>query len=401
MALRDVVQVVREACTAPKTPTVDVHAQSSPAPAAALLTTARPGRYPELPTEAVAEATDIVPHYHQNLCCAALSIVVYGASGDLAKKKTFPALFNLYCRGLVPRHANIIGFARSSYTSDEFRERVAEAIKININDAKLGLVSKFLSHIYYISGPYVMLCLLFVFAFLFIYLFMYNISYDDAAAYIKLNDKLCSLEAASNKQIPGNRMFYFAIPPSTYEIVANTMVPHVTSAGGFVRCVLEKPFGKDLESSRKLAHNLHAVLDESHLYRIDHYLGKEMVQNLLVVRFGNRVFSPIWNREHIENVIISFKEPFGIDGRAGYFDDVGIIRDIMQNHLLQILCLVAMDRPVSMSSEHVRDEKVQILKHILPLRKQDLVIGQYVSDDAKIHKSYRQERDINPEYVDQ
>jgi glucose-6-phosphate 1-dehydrogenase len=141
------------------------------------------------------------------------------------------------------------------------------------------------------------------------------------------------------------------------------------------------------------------VLDESQLYRIDHYLGKEIVQNLLVIRFGNTVFSPLWNKQYIDNVMITFKEPFGIESRAGYFDGMGIVRDIMQNHLLQILSLVAMERPLSMNSESIRDEKVYILKHVAPLKLEDIVVGQYGRDADGVHKAYREEEDVKHDSI--
>jgi len=155
-------------------------------------------------------------------------------------------------------------------------------------------------------------------------------------------------------------------------------IKHGASAkNGWTRVIVEKPFGNDLESSDKLSEDLAALFSEEQLFRIDHYLGKEMVQNLMVLRFANTIWEPLWNRHHIKNVKITFKEDFGTEGRAGYFDTFGIIRDVMQNHLMQILSLVAMECPVSLASEDVRDEKVRVLRSIAPLTVNDVVLGQY------------------------
>ncbi|XP_010015302.1 PREDICTED: glucose-6-phosphate 1-dehydrogenase [Nestor notabilis] len=146
------------------------------------------------------------------------------------------------------------------------------------------------------------------------------------------------------------------------------------------RVIVEKPFGRDLASSDALSAHLGGLFHEEQIYRIDHYLGKEMVQNLMVLRFGNRIFGPIWNRDNVACVVVTFKEPFGTEGRGGYFDDFGIIRDVMQNHLLQMLCLVAMEKPASTNPDDVRDEKVKVLKCISPVAPEDVVLGQYVGN---------------------
>ncbi|XP_021890346.1 LOW QUALITY PROTEIN: glucose-6-phosphate 1-dehydrogenase, cytoplasmic isoform-like [Carica papaya] len=204
-----------------------------------------------------------------------LSIIVLGASGDLAKKKTFPALFHLYRQGFLPSNeVHIFGYARSKISDDDLRKRLP-------------------------------------------------------------------------------------------------------NLGGWTRIVVEKPFGKDLESSEKLSSQIGELFDEPQIYRIDHYLGKELVQNLLVLRFANRMFLPLWNRDNIDNVQIVFREDFGTEGRGGYFDEYGIIRDIIQNHLLQVLCLVAMEKPVSLKPEHIRDEKVKVLQSVVPINDDEVVLGQY------------------------
>merc|ERR1712168_1210356 len=177
-----------------------------------------------------------------------------------------------------------------------------------------------------------------------------------------------------------NRLFYLALPPSVFEHVTTQLKETCMSPTGWNRIIVEKPFGKDSESSAVLADHLSSLFKEEQLYRIDHYLGKEMVQNLMTLRFGNRIFSPTWNRDNIASVVITFKEPFGTQCRGGYFDEFGIIRDVMQNHLLQILCLAAMEKPVTTSPDDIRDEKVKVLKAIPALSVSSCVLGQYEGD---------------------
>merc|ERR1712168_356491 len=177
-----------------------------------------------------------------------------------------------------------------------------------------------------------------------------------------------------------NRLFYLALPPSVFEHVTTQLKETCMSPTGWNRIIVEKPFGHDSESSAVLADHLSSLFKEEQLYRIDHYLGKEMVQNLMTLRFGNRIFSPTWNRDNIASVVITFKEPFGTQGRGGYFDEFGIIRDIMQNHLLQVLCLAAMEKPPSTSPDDIRDEKVKVLKAIPAIVMEDCVLGQYVGN---------------------
>uniref|UniRef100_A0A8V5GMZ2 Glucose-6-phosphate 1-dehydrogenase n=1 Tax=Melopsittacus undulatus TaxID=13146 RepID=A0A8V5GMZ2_MELUD len=182
--------------------------------------------------------------------------------------------------------------------------------------------------------------------------------------------------------------FGFARSPLTVELIRERTLPYLKV---WNRVIVEKPFGRDLASSDALSAHLSSLFREEQIYRIDHYLGKEMVQNLMVLRFGNRIFGPIWNRDNVACVVITFKEPFGTEGRGGYFDDFGIIRDVMQNHLLQMLCLVAMEKPASTNSDDVRDEKVKVLKCISPVALEDVVLGQYVGNPEgppEAHKGY-------------
>ncbi|KIH64967.1 glucose-6-phosphate dehydrogenase [Ancylostoma duodenale] len=194
--------------------------------------------------------------------------------------------------------------------------------------------------------------------------------------------KICHTTIVDIIAEPVNRLYYLALPPTVFEPVTSELKEHCMDNGdSWTRVIIEKPFGHDLESSTKLSNHLSKLFKEDQLYRIDHYLGKEMVQNLMVLRFGNRFLGPSWNRDNIASVTISFKENFGTKGRAGYFDTAGIIRDVMQNHLMQILTLVAMEKPASLNAEDIRDEKVKVLKAIKPVQLKDIVLGQYVANE--------------------
>ena len=217
-------------------------------------------------------------------------------------------------------------------------------------------------------------------------------AYDDGEAWQRLNALATQRESGFGIEAEANRLFYFAIPPSVFVAAGSCIRAEAMKAGGWHRVIVEKPFGHDSESSAKLAADLGSLFTEKQLYRIDHYLGKELVQNLMVLRFANSFLEPIWNRNYVSCVVISFKEPFGTDGRGGYFDKYGIIRDVMQNHLLQVLSLIAMEPPVkvtgSNSSEFIRDEKVKALRAIPPLKLEDVVLGQYTASKDGKQKGY-------------
>ncbi|EEC73539.1 hypothetical protein OsI_07937 [Oryza sativa Indica Group] len=293
-----------------------------------------------------------------------LSIVVLGASGDLAKKKTFPALFHLFQQGfLLSGEVHIFGYARSNISDDGLRERIRGYLK----GASDEHISQFLQLIKYVSG-----------------------SYNSGEGFESLNNAISENETSKNNK-PGSsrRLFYLALPPSVYPSVCKMIRSYCmnpSSHSGWTRVIVEKPFGKDLESAEELSAQLGELFNEQQLYRIDHYLGKELVQNLLVLRFANRLFLPLWNRDNIANVQIVFREDFGTEGRGGYFDQYGIIRDIIQNHLLQVFCLVAMEKPVSLKPEHIRDEKVKVLQSVTPIKHDEVVLGQYdgYKDDSTV-----------------
>ncbi|CAI5989821.1 unnamed protein product [Closterium sp. NIES-64] len=326
---------------------------------------------PHKPTSAAAAATAEGP----------LSIVIFGASGDLAKKKTFPALFNLFQHGFLPAgEIRIFGYARSPMTAEQLREKIKGYLKPKGDTAPAqDPVADFLSVVEYIHGPY-----------------------DGRDGYAKLQEAMLAFEnttaptATTSDSTTGTtsdsssgatrRLFYLALPPSVYPPVCAEVRRYCMNARGWTRVIVEKPFGRDLASAEALSGELGALFSEEQIYRIDHYLGKEVVQNLLVMRFANRFFVPLWNRENVANVQIVFREDFGTEGRGGYFDQYGIIRDIIQNHLMQVLCLVAMEKPVSVQPEDIRDEKVKVLRAIQPIREDEVVLGQYdgYTDDPTV-----------------
>ena len=299
--------------------------------------------------------------------------MVVGASGDLAVKKTFPALFSLYCNGLLPPHFIVAGFARSAMEAEQFKKKISAKFNPKADASKR---SAFLSTIFYHAGQY-----------------------DSPNDFASLAKELQSREAQLGDKKTANRIFYFAIPPNVFIPTARSIRAAALSRTGWNRIIVEKPFGRDLDSSAELGRDLGALFSEEEIFRIDHYLGKEMVQNLMVLRFSNRVFEPIWNHAYVNSVHITFKEDFGTQGRGGYFDHYGIIRDVMQNHLLQILSLVAMEAPASLSAEDVRDEKVKLLRSIRPIVRPDIVIGQYGADPKGAEGAYVQDPTVPSDSV--
>ncbi|XP_061592199.1 glucose-6-phosphate 1-dehydrogenase-like [Cololabis saira] len=305
----------------------------------------RPGVFTQLRRELYGEEQSSLSNTH--------TFIILGASGDLAKKKIYPTLWWLFRDGLLPDNTHFVGFARSDFTVEDIKAACLPYMKVT--DKEGDAVSAFFHKNSYLSGRY-----------------------DDGTSFEQLNRHLLSLPGGAN----ANRVFYLALPPTIYNHVSSNIRNHCMSSKGWNRIIFEKPFGRDFQSSQDLSAHLFSLFREDQIYRIDHYLGKEMVQNLMVIRFGNRIFGPIWNRTSVASVVLTFKEPFGTEGRGGYFDDFGIIRDVMQNHLLQMLCLVAMEKPASTSPGDVRDEKVKVLKCIAPVAMSDVVLGQYVGDPA-------------------
>jgi len=305
--------------------------------------------------EALALRKEVIGFMRQSSCFeGSLSIIVFGASGDLAKKKIYPVLWNLFRDGLLPACTQIIGYARSHLTPDQLASQIKPFIKVKPSEE--AQFKTFTSSLLYFAGLY-----------------------DQEASFQKLNDFVTQSEAQAGAH--ANRIFYLALPPSVFEPVTLNIRNTCMSPTGWSRIIVEKPFGKDSASSAALNNHLAKLFSEQQIYRIDHYLGKEMVQNMLILRFGNLFLSPIWNRDHVANVQISFKEDFGTKGRGGYFDEFGIIRDVIQNHLTQVLCMVAMEKPVSTSADDIRQEKVRVLKCIKPVTPADVITGQYVASN--------------------
>ena len=265
-------------------------------------------------------------------------------------------LIKKFRNGFLPQGIKIVGYARTKMDEKEYRKRVTSHFKGAEGPEGEKEVEEFLKFTSYISGQY-----------------------DQDDGYKELEKQLQEFEKDRDEC---NRVFYMALPPSVFIPVAQHLRKLNYPKKGIVRLIVEKPFGKDLESSRELQTVLEeAKWKEEEIFRIDHYLGKEMVKNLLILRFGNMFLSSTWNKSFISNIQITFKEPFGTEGRGGYFDEFGIIRDVMQNHLLQILTILAMERPVSFSPEDIRDEKVRVLRAIPPIEPKDVIIGQYTKSE--------------------
>lgn len=277
--------------------------------------------------------------------------ITFGASGDLARKKIYPTLWWLYRDNLLPIPTIFFGYARSLMTIEELRNKCHPYMKVKPDE--VDKYEKFWNLNHYIAG-----------------------SYEDSNDFQLLNSEIKKFECKST----ANRIFYLALPPSVFETVTINIKNYCMAINGWNRAIIEKPFGKDAESSNKLTKHLSNLFNEEQIYRIDHYLGKEMVQNLMTIRFGNRIFGPIWNRDNIASVLITFKEPFGTQGRGGYFNEFGIIRDVMQNHLLQILSLVAMEKPITCHPDDIRNEKVKVLKAIKSITINDCILGQYIGN---------------------
>uniref|UniRef100_A0A3Q7HD15 Glucose-6-phosphate 1-dehydrogenase n=1 Tax=Solanum lycopersicum TaxID=4081 RepID=A0A3Q7HD15_SOLLC len=317
------------------------------------------------PLNAVSVQDEQVPLTELGSGETTVSITVIGASGDLAKKKIFPALFALFYEDCLPENFVVFGYSRTKLSDEELRNMISTTLTCRIDkrencDAKM---EHFLERCFYHSGQY-------------------NSEDDFAELDYKLKEKEgCRIS---------NRLFYLSIPPNIFVDVVRCASLKASSTSGWTRVIVEKPFGRDLESSSELTRCLKKYLTEEQIFRIDHYLGKELVENLSVLRFSNLVFEPLWSRNYIRNVQFIFSEDFGTEGRGGYFDHYGIIRDIMQNHLLQILALFAMETPVSLDAEDIRNEKVKVLRSMRPLQLEDIVLGQYKghSKGAKSYPAY-------------
>jgi glucose-6-phosphate 1-dehydrogenase len=310
------------------------------------------------------------------------SIIIFGASGDLTARKLIPALYHLFKDKQMPPDFRIVGFARREKTDDSWRSELRTALDQfsrtkPVDDA---VWQEFSKHIYYCEGDL-----------------------TDSAAYKKLAKQLTGF---GSEPLGRNLMFYLAISPSqfgeTVEQLHNAELLHKDGANGWQRIVVEKPFGHDLESARQLNRELVRYSREQQIFRIDHYLGKETVQNILMFRFSNSVFERLWNRDSVDHMQFTVSEKLGVGQRGGYYEEAGALRDMVQNHLLQVLSLVAMEPPVSLEAESIRDEKVKLLKSIRPFGSGNgacqVVRGQYLAGkmNGEMRPAYRREAKVSP-----
>jgi glucose-6-phosphate 1-dehydrogenase len=316
------------------------------------------------------------------------TMVICGATGDLTTRKLGPALYNLMLGGFLPPEFTVVGFARRPMSDENFREELRQGIDQYSRNrpVKASVWKSFSQGIEYHAGE-----------------FHQSDSYEELAKRLDRIDR--------DRGTAGNRLFYLAVPPVLYpEIVKQLGAAGLAQSGedrqdgkrGWVRVIVEKPFGFDIGSARKLNREIGEVFKESQIYRIDHYLGKETVQNLAVFRFGNGLFEPIWNRRYIDSVQITVAETVGVEGRGEFYDQTGALRDIVQNHALQLMTMFAMEPPVEFMASDLRDEKLKVLRAVKPMTVSDVadnaVRGQYVSGWVEGHKvhAYRDEPEVDP-----
>src|SRR2546426_1898842 len=311
------------------------------------------------------------------------TVVLFGASGDLAKRKVIPAMYDLAIHNALGTHYVIVGFARTPMSEDSFRTTLGEAAK---SISEVGPIdpkrwNEFASNLYYSPGDYA-----------------------NPEAFTQLAKRLAELD--SSKNIGGNRLFYLSTPPEVYPDIVEQLgragLARPTSPNAWVRIIIEKPFGRDLASVKALNQIVLNVFDEKQVYRIDHYLGKDTVQNLLVLRFGNGIFEPLWNRNYVDQVQITAAETLGVERRGGFYETTGALRDMIQSHVLHLTSLVAVEPPASFDATAVRNEKLKVLQSIRPfdleMVAQAVVRGQYAPGqfDGKKLPGYRQEPGVSP-----
>ncbi|GAJ75027.1 glucose-6-phosphate 1-dehydrogenase [Vibrio sp. JCM 18905] len=302
------------------------------------------------------------------------SIVIFGASGDLTYRKLIPALYHLYANKQLPENFAILGVSRTEYSDESYRAKLKKSLQ-EMEKTEPETLDAFINHLHYQA-----------------------INTSDTQDYSKLSSRLDQL-ADEYRFDQRNTLFYLATPPSLYSVIPASLAAHGLNKeeDGWKRLIIEKPFGYDLESARILDKEIHEHFQEHQIYRIDHYLGKETVQNLLVLRFSNAMFEPLWNRNFIDYVEITGAEFLGVEERGGYYDNSGAVRDMFQNHLLQVLAMVGMEPPAQINADSMRDEVVKVLQCLKPLDenalRNDLVLGQYTASEVRGQslRGYREE----------
>ncbi|KAJ4753715.1 Glucose-6-phosphate 1-dehydrogenase [Rhynchospora pubera] len=314
-----------------------------------------------------AAVNDIKPsneHQHQNQdsTVPSLCIAVIGATGELARSKVFPALFALYYSGYLPQNVGIFGYSRKKLSDMDLRDMIAGTLtcRVDHHENCEDKLEKFLAQTYHIDG-----------------------GKSNREGMTKLNAKMKQIEGEGE----ANRIFYLSVPQEALLDVAHSLADGAQSQHGWNRIIIEKPFGFDAISSQRITHSLQSKLEESQIYRIDHLLGKDLIENLTVMRFSNLVFEPLWSRTYIRNVQVVFSQECGIEARGRYFDGYGTLRDIVHSHILQTIALFAMEQPVSLDGEDIRNEKVKVLRSIRKLDLGDIVLGQ-LKDESNKAESY-------------
>lgn len=301
-------------------------------------------------------------------------IVIFGATGDLAMRKLFPSIYNLYCNGQIDENVAVVGAARKPWDNETFREHVKKSL-MNKVDSEEEIPDSFLSRFFYES-----------------------VDVTEPSSYQNLQHLITTLE--ETYETDGNRMFYLAMAPEFFGTIAQNLQAYGLKDGqGWTRLVIEKPFGHDLPSAQKLNNQVREAFDEEQIYRIDHYLGKEMVQNIEVIRFANGIFGHLWNNQYISNIQITSSESLGVEERFHFYNQSGAVRDMVQNHMLQMLALLAMEPPIKLETDEVRSEKIKVFRAMRPIKPEKVdqyfIRGQYGAGeiDGNPVKSYREEHE--------